>query len=138
MTGGGPGELLREKAALLETLLRETRRQSALLARSDMEGLGGSIKARQACMDAIDRIDGRIREGIGFSSLSGDAGAADLLSGMEALLKIIREADGENRKNAGKLAATFMSGIKETNAEKNLLAYAAAAPAGFRYVNKKG
>jgi hypothetical protein len=138
MTDGCLGELLREKKALLETILCETKRQGGLLAGSDLDGLGDSIRARQACMDAIDRIDGRIRDGFGLSPFSGDAGAACLLAGIEALLKSIREADGENKKNAGELAASFMTGLKETNAEKNLLAYASPPPEGFRYVNKKG
>lgn len=129
---------LEEKAKLLEALLAETQSMAGIIAKGDLEGLKDSVAARQALIGGIDSLDGRIREGSGLSSLSGDERAQKQLARIGDLLRQIRLQDDENVKNAGALAQSFMAGLKETNAEKSLLAYSAAGPAGSKFVNKKG
>jgi hypothetical protein len=125
---------LSEKAALLGTILDETQKQGDLLARGDLDGLGVTIEARQACMDAIDALDKRI----GQAGNPGNAATRKLGDTIGALLRQIMEIDAVNNLLANKLAATFMSGIRETNAEKSLLAYQSQGNIGSKFVNREG
>jgi hypothetical protein len=131
-------ECLEEKRKLLGELHAEVQRQAAFIAAGDLDGLQASIEARQRLMDAIDRIDGRLPRQAGSSAFSGDAKASKLLEEIGSLLGEIIAADNENRKNAGALAESIMSGLRETRAEKSLLAYAVSPPAESKFVNRKG
>jgi hypothetical protein len=128
-------QCLQEKAALLGRILEETRRQAGLIEDCDLEGLRGSIRARQADMDAVDAIDGRMKDKL----TKADTGnAAELLLGIGSLLREIRGEDARNLKSADALAKKYMAGIKEANAGKSMLAYSAPPPQRCRYINKKG
>jgi hypothetical protein len=129
---------LEEKRSLLKELLEQVRKQAGIIGLKDLEGLRESIEARQALMDRIDAVDGRIPKGSGTSASSGETGSAALRAEIKALLGDIRTLDDENVRNAGALVESLMTGIRETNAEKNLLAYSAGPPAGSKFVNKKG
>lgn len=128
-------QCLEAKATLLGRILEETRRQSSLIAEGDLEGLRGSIRARQADMDAVDAIDSRMED----NGLKTDSGEAAML--LQDMISLLREIRGENDRNlvsADALAKKYMTGIREANAGKNMLAYAAPPPQRCRYVNKKG
>lgn len=127
---------LAEKTRLLKRVLTETERQRELIAQRDLEGLASSIDDRQAVMDEIDALDGSIRMGRGASSGAGYIESAR--KEIETILAEIIGKDAENRKNAGAFAGTLMTGIRETNIEKSLLAYQAAPVSGSRFVNRKG
>lgn len=131
----GMVQCLQQKATLLGRILEETRRQAGYIAEGDLDGLRGSIKARQADMDAVDAIDGRMKDN-GFKADSGEA--ARLLQDMVSVLREIRGEDARNLQSAETLAGKYMAGIREANAGKNMLAYAAPPPRRSRYVNKKG
>jgi hypothetical protein len=126
--------LLGEKLALLSRILAETEAESRAIACADLDGLCASLEARQALMDAVDALDGRIA-----AATAGGGGAAQSLRAeMGGLLRRIAALDGENRRRAGELAGTFADDTRQIKAQKSLKAYLPEAGGESRFVNREG
>jgi len=126
--------LLEEKAALLRGMLAETKKIGELLLGRDLEGLNGAVAARQACIEKIDAVDRRADA----CAKGGAAASGRPMKEIRALLGEILDADSANMKAAGEITITLMNGIKEVNAEKNLLKYHQTMRSGSRFVNREG
>lgn len=127
----GREELLRQKLTILQELLGETEKQRGLIAAGDVEGLSGSIAARQTLMDAIDALDGRIA-----ALPPAKAGAAN--GEIHTLLERILRIDGENRQNAASMTTNLTAGFREVSAQRNMMAYMPSGDRSSKFVDKEG
>jgi hypothetical protein len=128
---------LEEKTDLLRHILTETQRQGEMLSANDLDSLIVSIDARQAYMDSVDELDGRIRSlGGPVAQESSDVLAQRVV--ISDLLKAIMKEDLKNSDSAGELMQSFMNGIRKARAERNLLAYVPSGGQKYKFVNKRG